>query len=72
MTRAVRWYVLFNSSFRYGAAPNISHETVDKVRTLCGRDVTQAATLEPDSNDLEPDCFVCRRASQRKHGKVTP
>jgi hypothetical protein len=34
---AERFYVLFTSSFRYEAAPNISHETVDKQRTLCGR-----------------------------------
>jgi hypothetical protein len=33
---AERFYVLFTSSFRYEAAPNISHETVDKQRTLCG------------------------------------
>lgn len=30
---AERYYVLFRSSFRSEAAPNISHETVDKVRT---------------------------------------
>ena len=32
-----RYYVLYTSSFRYEVAPNISHETIDKVRTLCGR-----------------------------------
>jgi hypothetical protein len=47
---AARFYVLFTSSFRYEAAPHISHETVDKQRTLCGRKVSDAATFEPDSN----------------------
>lgn len=60
-----RWYVVFNSSFRYDAAPCISHETIDKVRTLCGRSVEGVATLESDNNDLEPDCAICRRASVR-------
>lgn len=60
-----RTYVLFNSSFRYDAAPNISHETIDGVKTLCGRLVADAATVEPDNNDLDPDCRVCDRASKR-------
>lgn len=59
---AERFYVLFTSSFRYEAAPNISHETIDKQRTLCGRKVSAAATVEPDSNDLGPDCISCRKA----------
>ncbi len=63
--RRERWYVVFSSSFRYDAAPCVSHETIDKVRTLCGRDVKTAATLESDTNDLDPDCAVCRRASAR-------
>ena len=67
-----RWYVVFNSSFRYDAAPCISHETIDKVRTLCGRKVDAAATLEPDSNDLEPDCKICRRASKRRRARREP
>jgi len=62
---AERFYVLFTSSFRYDSSPNLSHETVDKVRTLCGRKVSDAATLEPDSNDLEPDCIVCRRVARK-------
>lgn len=61
-----RYYVLFHSSFRYEAAPNISHETIDKVRTLCGRKVADAETFEPDSNDLEPDCISCRNALDRR------
>jgi hypothetical protein len=67
-----RYYVVFSSSFRYDAAPCISHETVDQKRTLCGRNVDDAATLEPDSNDLEPDCAVCRRASIRLRGRPQP
>ena len=66
---AVRIYCVFNSSFRYDAAPCISHETIDGVRTLCGRKVADAATLEPDSNDLDPDCNVCRRIVRAR--KVT-
>ncbi len=60
-----RTYVLFASSFRYDAAPNISHETVDGVRTLCGRRVEDAATAEPDNHDLEPDCRTCSRVARR-------
>lgn len=60
-----RYYVCFTSSFRYDAAPYISHETIDKVRTLCGRKVADAATFEPDSNILEPDCISCARALTR-------
>lgn len=59
-----RTYVLFNSSFRCESAPNISHETVDGIRTLCGRLVSQAATVEPDFNDLDPDCNTCRRIAR--------
>lgn len=63
-----RTYVLFHSSFRYETAPNISHETIDNVRTLCGRLVVDAATNEPDDNDLDPDCIVCRKAARRLKG----
>ena len=59
----MRYYVVFNKSFRYDSAPCISHETVDKIRTLCGRLVSAAATFEPDDNNLEADCNVCRKAS---------
>lgn len=62
---ATRIYILFRSSFRYSAAPNIAHETVDGVKTLCGRRVADAATTEPDDNDLDPDCIVCRRIARR-------
>jgi hypothetical protein len=61
-----RYYVLFASSFRHETAPNISHETVDKVRTLCGLRVSDAATFEPDANGLDPDCFRCRRSLARR------
>lgn len=60
-----RYYVVFASSFRYDAAPCISHETIDKQRTLCGRRVADAVTIEPDSNNLEPDCRLCSRALSR-------
>lgn len=68
-SRVTRFYVLFDSSFRYENAPNISHETIDQVRTLCGRDVEKAATLEPDNNNLEPDCIACRRALEKRRTK---
>lgn len=61
----MRYYVCFNSALRSEAAPCISHETTDKVKTLCGRRVADAATLEPDSNDLDPDCIVCRRVARK-------
>lgn len=74
--RKVRTYVLFRSSFRYESAPNISHETIDGVKTLCGRKVADAETNEPDSNDLEPDCRTCARianiAKQRQQAKAAP
>ena len=60
-----RYYVVFASSFRYESAPCISHETIDKRRTLCGRQVTDAVTLEPDNNNLEPDCKLCCKALAR-------
>lgn len=63
-----RFYVVFTSSFRSDTAPCISHETVDQHRTLCGRLVSSAATLEPDNNDLEPDCNVCRAAAMKLRG----
>lgn len=67
----MRFYVLFASSFRCESAPNISHETVDKLRTLCGRKVSDAATFEPDDNNLEPDCIPCRKAAHKLHPKLT-
>lgn len=69
----VRYYVLYRSSFRRESAPNISHETIDKVRTLCGRKVADAETFEPDSNNLDPDCIRCRRALAKlaRQGKST-
>ena len=64
-----RTYVLFRSSFRYESAPNISHETIDGVRTLCGRLVSDAETVEPDGNNLDPDCRICYRATKRTGAK---
>lgn len=62
-----RWFCLFRSSFRYDAAPNISHETIDKVKTLCGRKVSDAETLEEDNREhAEPDCIRCRNTLARR------
>lgn len=62
-----RFYVLFNSSFRYDAAPNIDHETASETseKTYCGRKVADAATFEPDDNDLDPGCITCRRKAAK-------
>jgi hypothetical protein len=67
-------YVLFRSSFRYEAAPNIAHVTVDGVKTLCGRLVEQAETVEPDHNDPPhpPDCLTCARVWRKTPPKETP
>lgn len=56
-------YVLFKSSFRYEASPNISHVTRDGISTLCGRSVASAATVEDDErSDLPPDCRTCAKS----------
>ena len=68
MNEKTRIYVLFNSAFRYDGAPNISHETADGVKTFCGRAVSSAATLEPDTNDIDPDCIICARAARKRQG----
>lgn len=67
-----RYYVLFYSAFRYQTSPNISHETASTTseKTFCGRSVKDAATFEPDDNDLDPDCMVCRRISAAR--KASP
>lgn len=66
-------YVLFRSSFRYEQAPNISHVTVDDIKTLCGRKTADAETREPDSNDIPPDCIPCRKAWEKlRNKKATP
>lgn len=64
-------FVLFRSSFRHESAPNISHVTVDDVKTLCGRLTSAAETREPDDNDLDPDCIPCRKAWRKLHPKAT-
>ena len=65
---AVRTFVLFYSSFRRPGALNISHETIDGVRTLCGRLVADAETVEADERlasveDAQGDAFAvaCRQ-----------
>jgi len=67
-----RTYVCYNSAFRGDWAPCISHETLDGVKTLCGRLVADAATVEPDSNDLDPDCNTCRRIVHARKAKGGP
>jgi hypothetical protein len=64
----VRYYYVFASSFGGDSTPCISHESIDRVKTLCGLLCADAATDEPDDNDLEADCARCRRASQRLRG----
>lgn len=68
-----RFYVLFASSFRCPSAPNISHETIDKEKTLCGRMVSDSVNgCEPDDNDLDPDCITCQKVAKRlKAGRAT-
>lgn len=68
----MRYYVVFTTSFRCDAQPCISHETAatssdePDARTFCGRRVADAATFEPDSNDLDPDCNTCRRVARAR------
>lgn len=64
-SNGVRNYVLFYSAFRSERADNISHETIDRTYTLCRRLVSDAATFEPDTNGLEPDCISCRHVLRR-------
>jgi hypothetical protein len=64
--------VLFNSSFRYDGADNISCATVDGQKTFCGRRVADAATTEPDDNDLDPDCITCRNAARKRRATGAP
>jgi hypothetical protein len=66
----MRYYVLFASSFRSDATPCISHETIDKEKTLCGRKVSDAETFEPDNNNLEPDCRKCAAALARLRSRA--
>lgn len=56
---SARAFVCFASAFAYESAPNITHMTLDGVRTACGR--KEWMTVEgwwPDG----PDCLVCRKA----------
>jgi hypothetical protein len=65
-----RHYVCFRSSFDGSSREGtISHETIDKVMTLCGRKVADAVTLESDSNDLGPCCLTCSKAARRNKEK---
>lgn len=51
----------FPSSFRHESAPNITHCTLDGVKTLCGRKVEDAATTEGWIH-WGPDCLKCKLA----------
>lgn len=65
----MRTYVNFASAFRYETAPCISHETIDGIKTLCGRLVSNAVTCESDDSNVDPDCNICRRKSLQVRGK---
>lgn len=52
--------VLFASAFRRPGAENISHVSIDGVRTLCGRRVEEAEEVVIDSS-AQPDCRTCRK-----------
>ena len=67
-------FILFRSSFRCESAPNISHVTVDDIKTLCGRKTADAETREPDSrSDIPPDCIPCRKAwGKLRNNRTTP
>lgn len=63
----MRIKVTFRSSFRGDWCPCISHETLDRVRTLCGRDVAVAEEVaEETERDQDPDCITCRRALDKR------
>ena len=61
----MRIFVLFRSSFAWGNAPSIAHETTDRKRTFCGRDVATAEAIEEDDRDA-PDCLICSRIAEKK------
>lgn len=54
--------VCFHSAFAYEGAPNITHMTLDGVRTACGR--SGWATLE-GWHPNGPDCLRCRKSWDR-------
>ncbi len=54
--------VCFASAFAYEGAMNITHMTLDGIRTACGR--TNWATTE-GWHDMGPDCLTCRKAWER-------
>jgi len=46
---------------------NIAHETIDGVKTLCGRAVNGNAQIESDERDWnDPDCRSCRRVLHKR------
>jgi hypothetical protein len=56
-TATARDLVCFRSAFAYPSAPNITHMTLDGVRTACGR--TDWITTE-GWHPNGPDCLRCR------------
>lgn len=67
-----RYGVCFARAFRGDSADCISHETIDKIKTLCGRLVADAITCESDDNNIDPDCRICRRAIDKLRAKENP
>ena len=71
----IRYFVVFTSSFRSDRTPCITHETAatrsdePNATTFCGRKVADAATFEPDDNDLEADCNTCRKLASTKRAQ---
>ena len=63
--RVTRTSVVFRSSFGGDACPCISHETIDRVKTLCGRLCDTAIEVVDDYNNIDPDCRICYRAVKR-------
>jgi len=65
--------VCFASAFAYESAPNITHMTLDGVRTACGR---RGWMTEEGWHAIGPDCLRCRIAwdrlpeSERTTGEV--
>jgi hypothetical protein len=62
---STRYFCNFASVFRSESTPCICHETFDRVKTLCGRNVADAAAFDEDNNDLEADCIVCKKKARK-------
>lgn len=68
MPRAVRDFVCFSASFRLSGVRggvetlNVTHATLDGVKTLCGR---SGWYTSEGWHDLGPDCRRCHRAWEK-------